>query len=78
MMEIDWGGACVPARIALQGRIHRSIPRTQCVYWLVWKRRCADARAGTQAPPLHILLGGLLVNVRPYGFIWVDCARMYD
>ena len=27
MMEIGRGGACVPARIALQGRIHRSIPR---------------------------------------------------
>ena len=26
------GGACVPARVALQGRIHRSFP-TQCVYF---------------------------------------------
>ena len=25
------GGAYVPARVALQGRIHRSIPRAQCV-----------------------------------------------
>lgn len=24
--------------------------------FLVWKRRCADVRAGTQAPPLRILL----------------------
>ena len=23
MMEIDWGGACVPARVAPQGRIRR-------------------------------------------------------
>ena len=30
-------------------------PRTMRVY-LVWKRRCADVRAGTQAPPLRILL----------------------
>ena len=30
-MEIGRGGAYVPARVALQGRIHRSIPRTQCV-----------------------------------------------
>ena len=26
MMEIGRGGACVPARVALQGRIHRSFP----------------------------------------------------
>ena len=30
-MEFGRGGACVPARAALQGRTHRSIPRTQCV-----------------------------------------------
>ena len=61
-MEIGRGGACVPARVALQGRIHRSIPRAQCVYWLVWKRRYADVRAGTQAPPLRFRLVGLCVN----------------
>ena len=32
-MEMGRGGAYVPARVALQGRIHRSIPRTQCVYF---------------------------------------------
>ena len=32
-MEIGRGGACVPARVALQGRIHRSIPRTQYLYF---------------------------------------------
>ena len=32
--EMGRGGACVPARVALQGRIRRSIPRTQCVcFW---------------------------------------------
>ena len=46
--------------------------------FLLWKRRCADVRAGTQATPLRILLGGLRVDVRPYDFIWVDCVRMYD
>ena len=30
-------------------------PRTMCVY-LLWKRRYVDVRAGTQAPPLRILL----------------------
>ena len=33
-------------------------PRTMRVF-LVWKRRCADVRAGTQAPPLRFRLGGL-------------------
>ena len=30
--------------------------------FLVWKRRCADVRAGTQAPPLRFRLCGLRVN----------------
>ena len=61
MMEIGRGGACVPARVAPQGRIHRSSPRTMRVF-LVWKRRCADVRAGTQAPPLRFRLGRLRVG----------------
>ncbi|EGV31199.1 hypothetical protein HMPREF9431_01367 [Segatella oulorum F0390] len=58
MVEIGRGGTCVPARVALQGRIRRSSPRTMCVF-LVWKRRYANVRAGTQAPPLQFRLGGL-------------------
>ena len=50
MMEIGRGGACVPARVAPQGRIHRSRPRgIMCDaqnQFPVWKRRCADVRAG--------------------------------
>ena len=62
MVEVGRGGAYVPARVALQGRIHRyppahnayvfgmetllNSPRIMCVF-LVWKRRCADVRAGT-------------------------------
>ena len=34
MMEMGRGGACVPARVAPQGRIHRSRPCTNCVcFW---------------------------------------------
>ena len=55
------GSACVPARVALQGRIRRYPPRTMCVFF-VWKRRCADVRAGTQAPPLRFRLGRLRVG----------------
>ena len=64
MMEMGRGGAYVPARVAPRGRtsiIHS--PRTMCVF-LVWKRRYADVRAGTQAPP--------------YGFVWMDCVWVVD
>ena len=37
-------------------------PRAQCVYSFVWKRRYADVRAGTQAPPLRFRLGRLRVG----------------
>ena len=61
MVEFGRGGACVPARVAPQGRIHHPFPRTMCVF-LVWKRRCADVRAGTQAPPLRFRVGRLRVD----------------
>ena len=39
MMEMGRGGACVPARVALQGRFHRSFPRgmmtPKCVWWMI-------------------------------------------
>ena len=32
-MEVGRGGACVPARVALQGRIHRSFPaHNACIF----------------------------------------------
>ena len=71
MMEIGRGGACVPARVAPQGRIRRSSPRTMRVF-LLWKRRYADVRAGTQAPPLRLRLGRLDVG----GFVcWENAAH---
>ena len=56
------GGACVSARVALQGRIHHLFPSRMMRVFLVWKRRCADVRAGTQAPPLRFRLGELRAN----------------
>ena len=53
----------------------------------VWKRRCADVRAGTQAPPLRYRLGRLHVEgLVSFGWItrgmggvvWVDYAQMVD
>ena len=65
MMEFGRGGACVPARVAPQGRIRRSFSammRDAQNLFLVWKRRCADVRVGTQAPPLRFRLGRLRVG----------------
>ena len=51
--------------------------------FLVWKRRCADVRAGTQAPPLRVLLERIAHGrLMPFGwitrgmgdFVWVDCV----
>ena len=71
MMEVGRGGACVPARVVPQGRIHHLSLRMMRVF-LIWKRRYADVRAGTQAPPLRFRLGRLRVG----GFVWVDCVQM--
>ena len=49
-------------------------PRLLCevVFICVWKRRCADVRAGTQAPPLRFRLGGLRVGGL-VSFGWIAC-----
>jgi len=46
MMEFGRGGAYVPARVALQGRIHHLFPSRMMRVCLLWKRRCANVRAG--------------------------------
>ena len=38
------------------------IPAHNACIFFVWKRRCADVRAGTQAPPLRFRLGELRVG----------------
>gem|GEM_PF-6143507 len=64
MMEIGRGGAYVPARVALQGRIHRSIPRAQCA--CSWYGNAAARTFGRA----H--------RHRPYGFVWADYAQTVD
>ena len=64
MMEMGRGGAYVPDRVAPQGRIHRSIPHTQCVYF--WYGNAAARTFGRA----H--------RRRPYGFVWVDCTWTVD
>ena len=42
--------------------------------FLVWKRRCANVRAGTQAPPLRVSFGWIVHGT--VDGVWVDCAQM--
>ena len=47
MTEIGRGGACVPARVALQGRIHRSFPaHNACIFGM--DGACVPARVAPQ------------------------------
>ena len=62
MMEFGRGGACVPARVALQGRIHRSSPRTMRVFFLY-------GNAATRT-------FGRAHRHRPYSFVWADDTRI--
>ena len=51
---------CPPAS-PYKGASIVKIPRTMRIF-LVWKRRYADVRVGTQAPPLRFRLGRLHVG----------------
>ena len=64
MMEMGRGGAYVPARVALQGRIHRSSPAHDAY---VFGYGNAAARTFGRA---H--------RHRPYGFVWADCVWTVD
>ena len=60
--EIGRGGAYVPARVAPQGRIHRSFPvHNACIGWY--------GNAATRT-------FGRAHRRRPYGFVWADCVWM--
>ena len=63
LVEIGRGGAYVPARVAPQGRIHRSSPCTMHdVQNLFWYENATAQTFGRARRHL------------PYGFIWMDCA----
>ena len=58
--EMGRGGACVPARVALQGRIHRSFPaHNACIFGM--------------ETPLRGRSGGH-TGTAPTHFVWVDYA----
>ena len=47
--------------------------------FLVWKRRCVDVRAGTQAPPLRILLERITRGCSPLhiSFGQIACVVLF-
>ena len=60
MMEIGRGGACVPARVALQGRIRRSSPaHNACIFGM--------------ETPLRERSGGHAGAAPTVSFGWIAC-----
>ena len=57
MKTFVWKRRCPPVS-PHKGAFVVHPPRTMRVF-LVWKRRCANVRAGTQAPPLRFRLCGI-------------------
>ena len=69
MMEIGRGGACVPARVALQGRIRRSSPaHNACVFIMETPLR---ERSGGHAGAAPTASFGWIVHGTVDG-VWVD------
>ena len=74
LVETGRGGACVPARVALQGRIHRSNPLAQCMYF--WYENAATRTFGrARRRRLYVFhLRELRVDVRPYARLSIKGA----
>ena len=81
-MEFGRGGACVPARVALQGRIHRSIPaHYACILGMETPLRGRSGGHTGTAPTVSFgqiargTVGVVWVDcVWTVGFVWVDCV----
>ena len=80
------GGACVPARVALQGRIRGSFPaHNACIFGMETPAR---GRSGGHAGTAPTVSFGWIVSGRLMSFGWIargwlvpfgeDCARMYN
>ena len=84
--EIGRGGACVPARVALQGRIRGSFPaHNACIFGMETPLRGRSGGHAGTAPTVSfgwIACGQLM----PFGWItrgtvdvvWMDCAWVVD
>ena len=65
--EIGRGGACVPARVAPQGRIHHSSPAHNA-YVFGMETPLRGRSGGHTGTAPTVSFGGLRVDVRPYAF----------
>jgi len=88
LVEMGRGGACVPARVALQGRIRRSFPVHDA--YVFGMETPLPARVTPQGRIHHsipraqcvcflyrnaaVRTFGRARRRRPYGFVWADCA----
>ena len=80
------GGACVPARVALQGRIHRSSPaHNACIFGMETPLRGRSGGHAGTAPTVSFgqIARGWLMSLgqvaRGMGdFVWMDCAWVVD
>ena len=72
MMEIGRGGAYVPARVAPQGRIRRSIPRAQCVMYkpIFGMETPLRGRSGGHAGTAPTISFGWLIRECRCSFTW--------
>ena len=69
MMEFGRGGACVPARVALRGRIHRSFPHIMpCIFGMETPLR---GRSGGHAGTAPTISFGWIVRKRLMSFGWI-------
>ena len=68
-MEFGRGGACVPARVALRGRIHRSFPHIMpCIFGMETPLR---GRSGGHAGTAPTISFGWIVRKRLMSFGWI-------
>ena len=65
------GGACVPARVVPQGRIHRSFPRIMRI--LVGMETPLCGRSGGHAGTAPTVSFGWIARGM-VDFVWVDCV----
>ena len=71
--EIGRGGACVPARVAPQGRIRHS-PPTHNAYIFVMETSLRGRSGGHTGTAPTVSFGQITRGT--VGFVWVDCVQM--
>ena len=76
MMEMGRGGAYVPARVALQGRIHRSSPaHNACIGWYGNAAARTFGRAHRHRPYTFCLRELRVGRLMSFG--WITCVVLF-